>query len=114
MSLVRTTCDRCGTIEMHVNEVKLRICEDDSSGSVIVSCPGCGSRFVKDADEAMMLLLMVVGIEVVLWKRPSERIIEGTTSLDAIHVEQFRDLLSDEEAVFGQLERLGSIETDKS
>ncbi|MFN8049885.1 MAG: hypothetical protein U0Q22_00405 [Acidimicrobiales bacterium] len=67
MSLLKTTCERCGEIELPVTRVLLRICEDDDSGVCVIRCPSCGRRFVKQANDAMIVMLLAVGIEVSMW-----------------------------------------------
>lgn len=67
MSLLKTTCEHCGEIELPVERVLLRICEDDDTGVCVIRCPNCSRRFVKAANEAMMVMLLAVGIEVSVW-----------------------------------------------
>ncbi len=67
MSFLKTTCDRCGEIELPVARVLLRIDPTTSTRSCVVRCPHCGDRFLKEANEAMVALLLTVGIEVSMW-----------------------------------------------
>jgi 4-hydroxy-3-methylbut-2-en-1-yl diphosphate synthase IspG/GcpE len=67
MSLLKTTCEQCGEIELPVERVLLRICEDDDRGVCVIRCPSCGRRFVKEANDAMIVMLLAVGIEVSMW-----------------------------------------------
>lgn len=67
MSFLKTTCDHCGEIELPVERVLLRIDERDDSGVCVFRCPTCGRRFVKEANDAMMVMLLAVGIEVSMW-----------------------------------------------
>lgn len=67
MALLKTTCERCGEIELPVARVLLRICEDGGSGVCVIRCPDCGQRFVKAANDAMIVMLLAVGIEVSMW-----------------------------------------------
>ena len=67
MSLLKTTCEHCGEIELPVERVLLRICEDDDTGVCVIRCPGCSRRFVKEANDAMIVMLLAVGIEVSMW-----------------------------------------------
>ncbi|MFN8053582.1 MAG: hypothetical protein U0Q22_19255 [Acidimicrobiales bacterium] len=67
MSLLKTTCEHCGEIELPIERVLLRICEDDDTGVCVIRCPSCSRRFVKAANEAMMVMLLAVGIEVSVW-----------------------------------------------
>lgn len=67
MSFLRTTCARCGEIELPVDRVVLRISEVDDAGVCVFRCPDCGHRFVKPANDAMIVMLLAVGIEVSMW-----------------------------------------------
>ena len=67
MSFLKTTCQRCGEIELPVGRVLLRICETDDTGVCVFRCPSCGLRFVKEANDAMIVMLLAVGIEVSMW-----------------------------------------------
>lgn len=72
MPLITTTCPTCGEIELPITDVVLRVCDDDQSGACVVVCPECGARFSKRADDAMMIVLVTFGIDVVVWSRPAE------------------------------------------
>lgn len=67
MSLLKTTCETCGEIELPIERVLLRICETDDTGVCVIRCPSCGVRFVKEANDAMIVMLLAVGIEVSMW-----------------------------------------------
>ena len=67
MSLIKTTCETCGVIELPVERVLLRISEVDDTGVCVIRCPTCGVRFVKEANDAMIVMLLAVGIEVSMW-----------------------------------------------
>lgn len=101
MTFVTTTCAVCGTVEIPLADVVLRVCEDDGSGRCVIRCPECGSRFTKFADEPMMVVLMAAGIEVVTWRRPAE-VDERPTHLGAITPEEldaFGRLLESDDAL---------------
>jgi len=67
VTFLKTTCDQCGEIELPVDRVVLRICENEDSGVCVIRCPSCGNRFVKEANDAMIVMLLAVGIEVSMW-----------------------------------------------
>lgn len=97
MPHVTTTCPRCGTIDVPLAEIVLRVCEDDSSGACVVRCPACGSRFAKDANDAMMIMMVTFGVDVTVWQRPAE-VDERPTHLPPLRyseVSDFRRLLDD-------------------
>lgn len=72
MPHITTTCPECGEIELPLTDVVLRVCDDDQTGACVVLCPHCGARFSKQANDAMMIILVTFGIEVVVWHRPAE------------------------------------------
>ena len=69
---ITTTCPTCGEIELPITDVVLRVCDDDQTGACLVVCPHCGARFSKQADDAMMIMLVTFGIDVAVWHRPAE------------------------------------------
>jgi hypothetical protein len=105
VSLLKTTCERCGEIELPVERVVLRICTDDESGVCVFRCPDCGHRFVKDANDAMIIMLLAVGIEVSMWS--SAMGAPRTDDLGAIthaELEDFGRRLGDEADLLRHLE----------
>jgi predicted RNA-binding Zn-ribbon protein involved in translation (DUF1610 family) len=67
MSFLKTTCEQCGEIELPIGRVLLRIDERDEQGVCVFRCPTCGLRFVKEANDAMIVMLLAAGIEVSMW-----------------------------------------------
>lgn len=67
MPFLKTTCEFCGEIELPVARVLLRIDTANNIMCCVVRCPDCGHRFVKEANEAMVVMLLAVGIEVSVW-----------------------------------------------
>ncbi len=72
MSFVTTACPNCGEVEIPLESVILRVCEDDQSASCALVCPECAARFAKQVDDGMSLLLVTFGVEVEPWERPAE------------------------------------------
>lgn len=102
-SFVTTTCPNCGEIDVPLDEVVLRVNDDDGSGACVVCCVGCGARFSKTADDSMMILLVAAGIEVQTWAKPAE-VDERPTHLAPItHAElvAFAAMLDDPAALNG-------------
>lgn len=107
MSLLKTTCAACGEIELPVSRVVLRICTEDRSGVCVIRCPECGSRFVKEANDAMIVMLLAVGIEVSMWSSASAaRVPEGLPAISAHEIETFRRSLGKDSELFRHLEGL--------
>lgn len=72
MTYLTTNCPSCGEIDLPLDEVVLRVNDDDGTGACVVRCPACGARLSKEADDPMMILLVAAGVEVETWTRPAE------------------------------------------
>ena len=42
MTTIRTTCKRCGDVELTTGDIGLELAADDSTGNYRFSCPSCG------------------------------------------------------------------------
>ncbi len=71
-SFITTECPTCGEVEIPIDAVVLRVCEDDDTARCAIRCGHCGARFSKRADDGMSLLLVAVGVTVEPWRRPAE------------------------------------------
>jgi hypothetical protein len=72
MSFVTTSCPECGEVEIPLDTVILRVCEDNDSASCALLCPQCGARFTKPVDDGMSVLLVTFGVNIEPWQRPAE------------------------------------------
>lgn len=73
VTFLKTTCEHCGEIELPIDRVVLRIRMSEDNGMCVFRCPLCGCRFVREANEAMIVMLLAVGIEVSVWSTPVSR-----------------------------------------
>jgi hypothetical protein len=64
MTTIRTTCPRCGAVEMGIDAVLLSIRQGVGEGSYRFLCPGCLDTVEKPADEKIVALLLSVGVDV--------------------------------------------------
>jgi hypothetical protein len=64
-SSIRTVCPEsdCGEVKLGVRAVTLIIDSPSRSGSYAFTCPNCGQRRVKPADERVIELLLIAGVE---------------------------------------------------
>ena len=69
---IRASCEDCGDVELHVDDVTVRVCIDDDAGSYVFRCPGCERSVVKDAEPRVVELLVASGVDVTAWSRPAE------------------------------------------
>jgi hypothetical protein len=64
MTTIRTTCPRCGAVEMGIDAVLLSVREDAADGCYRFLCPGCLDTVEKPADQKIISLLLSVGVDV--------------------------------------------------
>lgn len=72
MAIIRATCADCGDVEMTTNDVWVRICEDDNSGTYAFRCPSCDRTVVKSAEAHIVDLLVASGVPWSTWSLPRE------------------------------------------
>ena len=64
MTTIRTTCPKCGAVEMGIDAVLLSLRTGAGEGSYRFLCPGCLDTVEKPADQKVVALLMSVGVDV--------------------------------------------------
>ncbi|MGI8759642.1 MAG: hypothetical protein ACR2K0_10095 [Acidimicrobiales bacterium] len=72
MARIRTTCPDCGEVETRTEDVKVRVCTDDSRGSYAFRCLNCGLAVSKPADAKIVKLLVSAGTALTMWRLPAE------------------------------------------
>lgn len=97
MSWLTTNCPVCGTIDVPVAKVVLRVRDAAGDGVCVIRCPSCDVRFTKAADAAMTVLLLAVGIEVSVWPVGSRDSVAHRAPITHDELEGFRALLADDE-----------------
>jgi hypothetical protein len=63
MTTIRTTCPRCGEVDMSPEAILLSIRDRAGEGSYRFSCPGCRGTVQKPADHKVVALLLSAGVE---------------------------------------------------
>jgi hypothetical protein len=63
MTTIRTTCPRCGEVDMSPESILLSVRDRASEGSYRFSCPGCRGTVQKPADRKVVALLLSAGVE---------------------------------------------------
>jgi hypothetical protein len=72
-TIVKTTCERCGDIELTPSELELRICSTPDRSVYAFTCPSCATSVIKPAaDPRIITLLRSVGVQSVGWVIPAE------------------------------------------
>ena len=97
MSWLTTSCPVCGTIDVAVAKVVLRVRDGAGNGVCVIRCPSCDQRFTKEADGAMTVLLLAVGIEVSLWPIGPRDAVKDLPPINYEELEGFRAVLADDE-----------------
>jgi hypothetical protein len=64
MTTIRTTCPKCGAVEMGVEGVFLSLQNEGGEGCYRFLCPGCLATVEKPADRKIVALLLSVGVDV--------------------------------------------------
>ena len=72
MAMVRATCPDCGDVEVHNDDVKVRVCVDTSAASYAFCCPRCLLAVAKHADAGIVHLLVSSGSPLTMWRLPAE------------------------------------------
>ena len=63
MTTIRTTCPRCGEVDMSPEAIMLSIRDQRGEGSYRFSCPECLNTIEKPADRKVVALLLSAGVE---------------------------------------------------
>lgn len=72
MATIRASCPDCGDVELTTEQVHVRICDDDKTGTYSFSCPVCLSTVVKAAETRTIDLLVASGVRFTTWRLPAE------------------------------------------
>ena len=104
---IRATCPDCGDVVVTREDMRVRICAEDSSGSYQFPCPSCDSSVVRDAEERIIQLLLAGGVEADVWHLPAE-IFERPSGPPISHDEllDFHAALSDDNQIAESLARI--------
>jgi predicted RNA-binding Zn-ribbon protein involved in translation (DUF1610 family) len=63
MTTIRTTCPRCGEVDMSPEAILLSIRDQRGEGSYRFACPECLNTIEKPADRKVVALLLSAGVE---------------------------------------------------
>jgi hypothetical protein len=72
-TIVKTSCESCGDIELAPSQLELRICSSPDRSVYAFTCPSCTVSVIKSAaDPKVITLLRSVGVPSVGWVIPAE------------------------------------------
>ena len=63
MTTIRTTCRRCGDVELTTADLGLELAEGDSTGNYRFACPTCGIVQRKPANHRVVSILLATGVD---------------------------------------------------
>jgi predicted RNA-binding Zn-ribbon protein involved in translation (DUF1610 family) len=64
MTTIRTTCPRCGEVDMGPESILLSVRENGREGSYRFTCPECEDAVEKRADRKIVALLVSAGVDI--------------------------------------------------
>jgi predicted RNA-binding Zn-ribbon protein involved in translation (DUF1610 family) len=64
MTTIRTTCPRCGEVDMGPESILLSVRANGREGSYRFTCPGCDDAVEKRADRKIVALLVSAGVDI--------------------------------------------------
>src|SRR2546423_7705353 len=62
MTTIRTTCPRCGEVDMGPESILLSVRQNGREGSYRFTCPSCADDVEKRADRKIVALLVSAGV----------------------------------------------------
>ena len=72
MTTIRANCPTCGDVQLRANDLVVRVCSDDESGSYTFRCPTCTVAVAKGASKRIVDLLVSSGVRMEVWRLPAE------------------------------------------
>ena len=72
VTTIRANCPTCGDVQLRSNELVVRVCSDDESGSYTFRCPTCAVAVAKGASKRIVDLLVSSGVRMEVWRMPAE------------------------------------------
>ncbi len=72
MTTIRTTCSRCGDVELTTGDVGLELAGEGGEGRYRFDCPLCGATERRPANERVVSILLATGVsyEIVPMEEP--------------------------------------------
>jgi predicted RNA-binding Zn-ribbon protein involved in translation (DUF1610 family) len=64
MTTIRTTCPRCGEVDMGPEAIMLSVRDNGQEGSYRFRCPSCADDVQKRADRKIVALLVSAGVDI--------------------------------------------------
>jgi hypothetical protein len=71
-TVIRASCGDCGDVELGAQDLTVRVCLADDSGTYVFRCPSCSLPVVKPAERRIVDLLVASGVPFETWDLPAE------------------------------------------
>ncbi len=62
MTTIKTTCSRCGDVELTPSDLALELIPSEDSGSYRFDCPTCGEQQRRPANARVVSVLLATGV----------------------------------------------------
>lgn len=62
MTTIKTTCEHCGDIELHPDDLALELDPTGDQGSYLFVCPDCGELQRRPANTRVINVLLATGV----------------------------------------------------
>ena len=62
MTTIKTTCGRCGDVELTPSDLALELVPSEDSGSYRFNCPSCGEVERRPANARVVSVLLATGV----------------------------------------------------
>jgi predicted RNA-binding Zn-ribbon protein involved in translation (DUF1610 family) len=73
MTTVRAQCPACGDVQLQIDDLTVRVCNDNETSSTYrFACPGCEQTVHREASPRIVDLLLSAGAPHELWSWPAE------------------------------------------
>jgi hypothetical protein len=72
MTTVRAQCPGCGDVQLHIDDLIVRVCHDDGPGAYRFRCPRCEQTVQREASPRIVDLLVSAGAPQETWRWPAE------------------------------------------
>jgi hypothetical protein len=62
MTTIRTSCQRCGDVELTPDDLRLELSPATGEGSYLFACPFCGATQRRPASHRVVSILLATGV----------------------------------------------------
>ena len=72
MTTIRAQCPDCGDVQLKIDELTVRVCDDHDDGAYRFRCPACRRTVSRAASARIVGLLLSAGAPREVWQWPAE------------------------------------------